>query len=71
MTLRALIFAITILATAAPAYAETPEAAAESAALEWLGLLDAASYAQSWSTASTLFRQSVSEAQWQSAVSGL
>lgn len=71
MKLRALILAITILAIAAPAYAETPEAAAESAALVWLGLVDAGSYGQSWSAASTLFRQSVTEAQWQSAVAGV
>lgn len=45
----------------------TPEAAAQSAALTWLGLVDAGSYAQSWSSASSLFRERVSESQWQSA----
>lgn len=69
MKLTAIIFAITLLASAAPATtsAETPEAAAESAALSWLSLADAGNYAQSWSAASKLFRQKVSESQWQSA----
>jgi len=60
---------MTLLAIGAPATssAETPEAAAESAALAWLTLVDAGNYAQSWKDASALFRQSVSESQWQSA----
>jgi hypothetical protein len=45
----------------------TAEAAAESAALTWLGLVDAGNYAKSWSSASTMFRQKVSQSQWQSA----
>jgi len=45
----------------------TPEVAAASAAEAWLGLVDAGNYASSWSTASSLFRQKVSESQWQSA----
>jgi Protein of unknown function (DUF4019) len=48
----------------------TPEAAAESAALAWLGLIDAGNYAASWSSAASLFRQRVSESQWQSAAAG-
>ena len=69
MKLTATMFAITLLASAVPATtsAETPEAAAESAALAWLSLVDAGNYAQSWSAASTLFRQKESESQWQSA----
>ena len=58
------LWAATVPAATAPA---TPEASAESAALAWLGLLDAGNYAQSWSSASSLFRQKISESQWQSA----
>ena len=70
MKLTATLLAITLLAFAAPVTtsAETPEAAAESAALAWLTLVDAGNYAQSWNDASVLFRQSVTESQWQSAV---
>ena len=48
---------------------ESP-ADAESAALAWLGLVDAGSYAQSWSTASSVFREKVPQSQWESAVAG-
>jgi len=70
MKLTAILLAITLFAFGAPATssAETPEAAAESAALAWLTLVDAGNYAQSWNDASVLFRQSVTESQWQSAV---
>ena len=70
MKLTATLLAMTLLAIGAPANssAETPEAAAESAALAWLTLVDAGNYAQSWNDASVLFRQSVTESQWQSAV---
>jgi hypothetical protein len=47
--------------------AEGPESTAAAAALAWLTLVDAGNYAQSWNTASTLFRQQVSQPQWQSA----
>jgi uncharacterized protein DUF4019 len=52
---------------AAPA---PPEASAEAAALAWLALLDAGNYGESWSKASSLFRQKIPESQWQSAASG-
>jgi hypothetical protein len=55
---------------ATPAAAPGPEAAAESAARAWLALLDAGDYGQSWSSASSLFRQKITEPQWQSAASG-
>jgi len=50
---------------------DTPEAAAESAALSWLALVDAGNYAQSWSTASSYFRGRITQEQWVSAVSGV
>jgi hypothetical protein len=67
--LTAAMCTIALLASAGPAATstETPEAAAESAALAWLKLVDGGNYAASWSSASSLFRQKVSEAQWESA----
>jgi hypothetical protein len=47
--------------------AQSPEAAAESAARAWLALVDSGSYAESWSAAATLFRQKVPQSQWQAA----
>lgn len=38
--------------------------AAESAALAWFGLLDAGKYQESWSAASTLFRDHLSQSRW-------
>jgi hypothetical protein len=45
------------------------ENAAESAARAWLGLVDAGKYADSWSSAAAPFRQKITAAQWQAAVS--
>jgi uncharacterized membrane protein len=52
---------------------DTPEAMvqAQAAALTWLSSIDAGDYTRSWDTAATLFRNSVSEAQWVSRVSAL
>ena len=44
--------------------AEEPEAAAESAALEWLGLLDAKGYTQTWNEASPVFRKRMPQSRW-------
>lgn len=43
------------------------EAAAASAAVAWLALTDAGDYSASWSAASSMFRQNVSQSQWQTA----
>jgi Protein of unknown function (DUF4019) len=40
--------------------------AAEAAAIVWLSLVDAGSYAQSWAAASARFRQAVPQEQWES-----
>ena len=48
----------------------TPEAAAREAALAWLNLVDSGQYAESWTQAASLFRQRLSQTQWQSAVEG-
>ena len=63
------VCALLMLASAAPAVPGTDAsaAAAEAAARTWLGRVDAGQYADSWSSASTLFRQKISSAQWQAA----
>jgi Protein of unknown function (DUF4019) len=72
MRIAVTVCALTLWVASLPAASPSapPEAAAESAALTWLGLVDGGNYAQSWSSASTIFRQKVSESQWQSAASG-
>jgi len=71
MKLTLAICAVTLWAASVPAATPpvTPEMGAESAALVWLGLVDAGKYDESWSSASSLFRQKISESQWQSAAS--
>lgn len=59
------IVALFTLTAPLAAITEGPEVAAESAALSWLRLLDAGNYPQSWSTASTLFRERMSQSRWQ------
>ena len=61
------VLSFTALVMTAP-YArgsDRPEAAAESAALAWLVLIDSGNYPASWTAASTLFRLHVSQSQWQ------
>ena len=62
-----LLFAVFVAIAPHAGGSEHPEAAAESAALAWLKLVDAAKYAASWDTASTSFRQHVAQSQWQTA----
>ncbi len=45
--------------------ADEREAAALEAAQAWLALVDAASYAESWETASAYFQNAISKAQWE------
>jgi hypothetical protein len=57
------------LSTWAPPIAasdEHSEAAATSAAVAWLALVDAGNYAESWNAAATGFRQSITQDAWQS-----
>jgi hypothetical protein len=63
---------LAIAAAAAPAVpaSDTPTAAAEQAARAWLALVDAGKYAASWNSASTMFRQRISSAQWEAAAAG-
>ena len=44
------------------------DVAAESAAYEWLGHVDANSHKESWNEASTLFRERMSQSRWKSTV---
>jgi hypothetical protein len=64
--------ALLMLALAAPATpaSDTPTTAAAEAARAWLALVDAGKYAASWNSASTMFRQRISSAQWEAAVAG-
>jgi hypothetical protein len=48
--------------------ADQPVPAAEAAAQAWLGLLDNANYAQSWSTAAQHFRDSIAQSEWESRI---
>jgi hypothetical protein len=70
MKLAVAICAISLFSATATGATETPEVAAQAAALAWLSLVDAGNYAQSWSSASSLFRQKVSQSQWQTAAAG-
>ena len=61
-----------VLATACLALpaagAEDPEKAARPGAEEWLALVDADNYAESWKQAATIFKQQMTAEQWESAV---
>ncbi|HWZ63367.1 MAG TPA: DUF4019 domain-containing protein [Steroidobacteraceae bacterium] len=59
-----------LIAASPPVRAEdTPEMQAQQAALNWLALLDAGDYQQSWVTAADYFQSSIEERQWASTVS--
>lgn len=61
------VLSFTVLVVTAPHArgSDHPEAAAESAALAWLVLIDSGNYSASWTAASTSFRQHVPQSQWQ------
>ncbi len=67
-----LLYALLLLTIAAPAVpaTEAPAGGAESAARAWLALVDAGRYADSWSTAASMFRQRITAAQWEAAAAG-
>jgi uncharacterized membrane protein len=56
--------AVLVGASAQTSAADTPEASAEAAALTWLHLLDAGSYAKSWDSAASYFKNSITQSQW-------
>jgi hypothetical protein len=58
-------------AASARAPATGDEAAAQSAAEAWLGLVDAGSYSESWTNAASLFKGLVDQAQWEKQLNGV
>ena len=48
--------------------ADKPEKEAQAAAEQWLALIDAGKYAESWQTTAAVFQAAVSQAQWQSSL---
>jgi hypothetical protein len=64
--LSAILAALLVSAAIPVAAAETPEKAAEAAALSWLGLVDAGKYGESWNATAEAFRGSVTKEKWQS-----
>ena len=63
------VLSFTLLVGTAPYVrgSDHTEAAAETAALAWLVLVDTGNYSASWNAASSLFRQHVPQSQWQTA----
>jgi len=59
------------LAVGAAAHAGETEDQAVEAAKEWLALVDAGEYADSWTEAAEFFRNAVTQAQWEQAVEGV
>ena len=61
--------AMTLLAIAsATAQTQKPEQLAQQSSDSWLMLVDAGKYSESWQEASQLFKSSVTQPQWQSAL---
>ncbi len=50
--------------TSSNAFAGSAEKAAQKAALQWLGLIDAEKFDQSWETAAALFKNAITKAHW-------
>jgi hypothetical protein len=73
--MRRLVALATVLALTAcsqqNANTRAAEAAADSAAIAWLGLVDAGEYAQSWATSAQVFRNAISQQGWVSRVSAV
>jgi hypothetical protein len=59
---------VAVLAVSASGADVPPEKAAGAASEKWLALVDRGEYGESWRQGSTLFRQAISQAQWESAV---
>jgi len=48
-----------------------PEAVAQKAAEQWLALVDAGNYAESWKTAAGYFQTAVPQSQWEQTIAGV
>jgi len=57
-----------VIAALAFACDTAAEKAAQQSAQTWLALIDAGRYGQSWSEAAELFKQAVTQSQWENAV---
>jgi Protein of unknown function (DUF4019) len=62
---------IVMVSSGLHAAAATREQAAQEAAQQWLSLVDAGDYAESWQTASGGFKHAVSQQQWQDALTAV
>ena len=51
--------------------ADKPEKEAQAAAEQWLALIDAGQFAESWQSAAAAFQAAVSQPQWQSSLESL
>ena len=65
------ICSLLLLAFAAPIQllaADKPEKEAQAAAEQWLALIDAGQFAESWQASAAVFQAAVSQPQWQSSL---
>ena len=62
------ILAGLLLAAGSPAAGGESETAAVAASDEWLAIVDAGKYGESWDAAAALFRQALTRPQWEAAV---
>jgi hypothetical protein len=68
LTARRLASAMVSLLLVAGHAAAQDTAPAQKAATEWLALIDAGRYAESWTAAASTFKQAVTQEKWQEAV---
>ena len=68
LAILSLVFMVTASLHAAAA---TREQAAQEAAQQWLSLVDAGHYAESWQNASSAFKHAVGQQQWQDALTAV
>jgi len=59
-----------VIAALVLASESSAEKAAQQSAQTWLALVDGGKYGQSWSEAAQLFKQAVTQSQWESAAKG-
>lgn len=66
------IFLVLLLALSIPGYADKEsEKAAQKSAEQWLGLVDAGNYDESWNQAAEIFREKVTKEAWNNDVSAV
>jgi hypothetical protein len=67
----AVLTLVVMVAFSLHAVAATREQAAQEAARQWLSIVDAGHYAESWQNAASAFKHAVSQQQWQDALTGV